>query len=777
MKKAEIKVGGTFIAIVNRKETVVRVDNQFDNANGYPVTNLKTNRKTCLAPDKFLRPMAEGENCQNPTEPAKNATAQSNLMGTPQPSVPPIVAPCTANGSPQPTDEYTLDEDGNEVTVAPPEEKCIYCGAKAYPTPGGWQCAAYSNHKAGYEPEGKQNADPTISRPNTTKLYGAPSYGFGASCESKESACALTTLTPTAPVPLANGNQTPNSPHHIQFKGDEQRRFPTAPSAQSPISSPTLSTTSSKFGLAGALMDNKPAPHVQVQALAGTGKTTTLVEGMKLLRGMQPSITPSPQQQTIWDAMAQGKRDSIRFAAFGRAIARELQDRLATFGLDKMGCEASTFHSMGCKAVNKAFGRQSPDNAAWVVMDLAADIMGADVRELRKDPKKNRVLKAVDSLVGLCKQNLETGDQDSLDALCGHYDVDTDGVTSEVYELVPRVLEICKQPTGRITFDDMCYLPVIHNLPVPKTDMLLVDEVQDLNRMQQQLAIMSGHRVIMVGDKNQAIFGFAGADAKSMDNMRERLNATPLPLTVTRRCGKAIVREANRYVPSFEAHPSNCEGRIDFSHCEEFKQTSGQLTNGRPQSRKLRDNETDYKTLVKDGDFILCRTNAPLVQQCFRFLRMGRKANIQGRDVGKGLISTVDKLCKPYERVEELVRKLTDWLAKEQAKEMAKRYPSQNRIDALQDRADCLVCFTEGVSTVQDVTNKINAIFTDDKVGAGVRLSSIHKAKGLESKNVFILRPPNGPRTDKMKDWQLQQESNLSYVAVTRAIETLTYVT
>jgi DNA helicase-2/ATP-dependent DNA helicase PcrA len=511
------------------------------------------------------------------------------------------------------------------------------------------------------------------------------------------------------------------------------------------------------------------APHVQVQALAGTGKTTTLVEGMRLIKGQTPAIKPSEQQQAVWDSMQLGKHDSIRFAAFGKAIATELQDRLTAFGLDKRGCEASTFHSMGCKTLNKAFGRQDASSAAWVVKDICAEIMGGDFRDLRKEPLKLRTINAVNDLVGLCKQNLAETDTDSLDALTSHYDVELDGVRAEVYALVPKVLDRCKNPQGKITFDDMVWLPVIHGLPLQKADMLLVDEVQDLNRMQQALAMKAGYRIVMVGDEHQAIFGFAGADAESMRRMQAQLNAVALPLTVTRRCGRAIVAEANRYVPAFQAHPDNADGEIRQANCADF----------RKDSKTLRPGETDYKALVRDGDFVLCRMNAPLVQQCFRFISAGRKANIQGRDVGRGLVTLVEKLCPPTQSAStaDLIGRLSDWIAAETAKEGAKRYPSENRLQALHDRHDCLVCFCEGSLTAADVVAKIGSIFTDDRVSPGVKLSSIHRAKGLEADNVFILQTPYGFPEEKMKPWERQQNLNLQYVAITRAKKVLTYVT
>ena len=74
---------------------------------------------------------------------------------------------------------------------------------------------------------------------------------------------------------------------------------------------------------------------------------------------------------------------------------------------------------------------------------------------------------------------------EKLDKLCSHYEIDLNGNRSRVYDLVPQVLDLCKDVDhdGRIDFDDMIWLPVVRNLPVFRYDLLLVDECQDLNRL------------------------------------------------------------------------------------------------------------------------------------------------------------------------------------------------------------------------------------------------------------------------------------------------------
>jgi DNA helicase-2/ATP-dependent DNA helicase PcrA len=128
--------------------------------------------------------------------------------------------------------------------------------------------------------------------------------------------------------------------------------------------------------------------------------------------------------------------------------------------------------------------------------------------------------------------------------------------------------------------------------------------------------------------------------------------------------------------------------------------------------------------------------------------------------------------------VEELIRKITDWAADQVMKEQAKRNPSEEKVINITDRKDCILCFTDNCSTVDDVLKKIDDIFTDKDL-AGVKLSSVHKAKGMEAHRVFLLMPERAqiPHPMAKTEWQINQEYNLLYVAITRAINELVYVT
>lgn len=528
--------------------------------------------------------------------------------------------------------------------------------------------------------------------------------------------------------------------------------------------------------------NNSTPPHLIVRARAGTGKTTTLIEGLKILKGQTSDITPSPQQALVWDSMKlSSNAQTIAFAAFNSSIAEELRRRVPA------GCEAMTMHQMGGRAVRSTYRRVFTDDKGARVQDFVCEILGKDFWELRK--QQPTLFGTVSQIVGLCKMNLINGEREELDQLISHYGVDLDEISTDIYSLVPRVLELCKdvQRDGRMDFNDMIWLPVVLRLPVTRYDLLLVDEAQDLNRAQQELAKMSGRRLIFVGDDRQAIYGFAGADSDSLPRLAKDLaqnhHCVVLPLTVTRRCGKVIVEEAKKIVPDFEAHESNGEGKVSYRRMDAVEPPN-----------TVQQDASNYASHVGSGDVILCRVTAPLVQECFKFIKAGRKANIQGRDIGAGLVSTVNRVMKDWhcedkklmtveqkqaQEMSDFMIRIAEWRDGELRKELAKKTPSDSRMIALCDRHDCLIAFAEESKTVSEMIFKIQDLFTNDKHGIGIRLSSIHKAKGLEWKRVFLLMPEGAsiPHPMAKTKWQKDQEYNLLYVAITRAIEELVYVT
>jgi superfamily I DNA/RNA helicase len=249
-----------------------------------------------------------------------------------------------------------------------------------------------------------------------------------------------------------------------------------------------------------------------------------------------------------------------------------------------------------------------------------------------------------------------------------------------------------------------------------------------------------GGRVVAVGDPRQAIYSFRGADKNAMSKIIDGLNAEVLPLSVCYRCATSIVEEIQKIEPSVEAAPGAPRGIVRDIPIEKVL------------------NE------VKGGDFIVSRTNAPLVSLCFQLLAKGRPAYIQGREVGKSLTTLIEK--SKAETVDDLLIWLNHWYLQE-----IRRAVDQNRPTAsIADRRDCLEALCEGRTLVSEVSRAIEIAFVEAEDSSKVRLSSTHRAKGLEAQRVFVIADTYHPEDDD------ESELNLVYVATSRPISELVYV-
>jgi superfamily I DNA/RNA helicase len=508
--------------------------------------------------------------------------------------------------------------------------------------------------------------------------------------------------------------------------------------------------------------------NIIIDALAGTGKTFTGVEGLRpvVARGLQ-----------------------CCFLAFNKSIATELQNKVP------QGAKAGTFHSAGFGAVRNHF--QEPGGN----LEVDADRTWKMLPENMPRQHRGKIVK----LVSICKNTLcDAGDKQELLDLCAQYDIDlydtqegsqpgwqTDESAKIVLEWTAKVLEDSKTPTGTIDFDDMIWLPVIWGLPIRRYDFLVVDESQDLNRTQQELALMIGKRIIMVGDKHQAIYGFRGADVNSMANMAERLAATArgllvLPLTVTRRCPRLVTAIARQIVPELECLDDAPIGHVCFGefYLEFIPDPITGLGYDYKEVEYTKDGEKDYcqDLTPKRGDMVLCRTNAPLVQMAYGLIRQNVPCKIQGRDFGKNLEALIKQLVPANASTIDLLKALLAWAEKERAKIeiSSKGHPSRQEVQmqTLSDKTECIEALCDGLDRADQVVSRIQVLFQDvnkttSDIASYVLLSSVHRAKGLEARVVRIIRPELLPHPMARLPWQKEQEMNLKYVAETRSLEVL----
>ena len=465
--------------------------------------------------------------------------------------------------------------------------------------------------------------------------------------------------------------------------------------------------------------------NILIEAYAGAGKTTTIVEAIKLIP----------------------KDKNTMFLAFNKHIQEELKTKLP----EHVRCY--TTYGLGMSAIKRKYGDRiefdefkidkliQKKSKSWQLDEEFHNLEDIDF-----------YLQSMKKMVNLCRLTLTTKPE-NFKYVAERYDINLHKPKD-----IKRVAKVLDEATNnRKSFDytDMIYLPAIDNsLFLFPQDYVFVDEVQDVNRCQIRIIEkilkkdkFSGKvvgRLITVGDFFQGIYGFNAADERSFEWFKKNKNTKILPLSYSFRCSKNVIKEAQKIVPNIKALDDAPDGIVrDGSVLEE----------------------------AESGDFVLCRTTMPLIRLFFEFLLQQKKAVIKGSDIGIHLI----ELIGSYKSLDKLTthwrNALNDYGKELKAKGVLDPHEHSGYV-ALEDKVTTLLFLARMSESIQDLKSKIRTIFTDEI--QGIVLSTIHKIKGLEANRVFIVRPDLLPLPNQ-RSWQAIQEKNLEYVAITRAKNELIY--
>lgn len=460
-----------------------------------------------------------------------------------------------------------------------------------------------------------------------------------------------------------------------------------------------------------------------VEALAGSGKTTTGIELLDII----------PEDQTVL------------FVAFNRHIKEHIEMLVP----DKPNITVKTYNGLGDNIVRQHYPYSKLDKFK--------------VYKTYKEryPGEEFLYQPVSKLVSLIKANLcKLDDHAGILEIIYRHCLDTEGSIEEIEKRAVSLIEIMAKNSESYTFDDQCWMPIAFNMPIKPYDFIFVDEAQDTNKAQMELALRSlspNGRIVAVGDRYQSIYAFRGADAMAMQNIIERLKPDILPLPISYRCPVSHVEQCNQLFPEIEIQhaPNAILGNI-----------------------VQRMDEKEFYKRIKPNDMVLCRTNAPLIAPAFHLIRSGIKVTIKGTDIGAGLIALVKRSNVGYDNDMETVRsKVVAEGEKEILKLRETRKNSDIPVQILEDKIETILEFSRESRSVSELFDRIKSIF-DDNLIPEIVFSSVHKAKGLEANDVFIINRhelmPHPKATDPIDK---EQERNIMYVAFTRSKNNLYYVT
>ncbi|MGO4801086.1 ATP-dependent helicase [Pseudomonas sp. W22_MBD1_FP4] len=303
------------------------------------------------------------------------------------------------------------------------------------------------------------------------------------------------------------------------------------------------------------------ADSILVMAGAGSGKTTVIARRAIRLASLLP-----PEHH-------------LQMLTFSNKAAAEMKSRVKRLsGIVPANIKFDTFHSYGLKLI-----KSSPES-----FDLTADFT------LLNDTDVKRLMRSFARDAGLPKK-LESADKKRLNPMnwLGTWSLkrqagfDVRNHEKNRYELCSALkashkltdeetlmawstlvsYEESKQKTNSLDFDDLLFLPLLKVVRDPLfaeqvrngLGAIITDESQDTNRIQYELVakIAKGHcAVTSVGDDDQSIYGWRGADVSNLRRFQRQFNAHDLRLEQNYRSTKAIVSIANELI-------KHNDGRLD----------------------------------------------------------------------------------------------------------------------------------------------------------------------------------------------------------------------
>lgn len=297
-----------------------------------------------------------------------------------------------------------------------------------------------------------------------------------------------------------------------------------------------------------------PPRHVLIEAVAGAGKTRTLVAMVQALRARMPEAR-------------------CLLLAFNAEMARHLRLRLR----DDPGAEVATLHAFGLRLCSRAAAA-----AAAATTDGGGEEEGCCPSQKRRrvdpdllvevDPDKAHRIWA--SLVDVSTHTV--AEWLRIRAAVDRFRQSGQRMETEVVETGPRSLVdtiLARMLVDRQVVDqeDQIWMPLHYGWCVPPEehyDLVLIDEAQDLNPAQhaflRQCVAPPGSRthVCAVGDPHQAIYAFRGADPQSMDRLADLFGMELYRLTCCFRCPRRVVFVAGQINRCLHAAPTAGTGVV-----------------------------------------------------------------------------------------------------------------------------------------------------------------------------------------------------------------------
>lgn len=432
--------------------------------------------------------------------------------------------------------------------------------------------------------------------------------------------------------------------------------------------------------------------------------------------------------------------------------------------------------------------------------------------------------------------------------------------SSKDFQNIYREYEAQRKGARKIDFDDMlvlCYelfltRPDILEMWQKKFHYILIDEFQDINKVQYDVIRMLAkpqHNLFAVGDDDQSIYGFRGADTKLMFQFQEDYpKMRQLLLDINYRSTSNIVENALKVIGNNEIrfekeiHAEKPKGQS--LHVQEVRDPAEESqyvleeiqnrmqagiepeeiavlfrihTDARNLVERLWEQQVPFQMkehlpniyhhfIAKDIKSYFKMAAGSRDRQDFLQI-MNRPKRYIGRDSLSGREIAFEDLRKFYcdkewmqDRVDQfewdlkMLGKMAPYAAVQYLRkkigydDFLREYAASRKIQAgdlfevlaeLEEAARPFSTLEDWFVHVEEYTNALKIRESNKELTQeGVRLMTMHSAKGLEFNTVYIIEANEGqiPYKKSLKEQREEEERRLFYVAMTRAKELLKIV-
>ena len=402
-------------------------------------------------------------------------------------------------------------------------------------------------------------------------------------------------------------------------------------------------------------------------------------------------------------------------------------------------------------------------------------------------------LKEIISEIGIVKNNgLKIEEYETT--ICG----------KETFREIYREYERKRNEERKIDFDDMLLL--CRDLFIKRPDILkkwqekfryiLIDEFQDINQVQYDVIRMLAapeNNLFVVGDDDQSIYGFRGADSRLMFQFQKDFpDAKQLLLDVNYRSSKNIVKNSLKVIANnevrFDKKIRAWKESGETLHVQEVKDPVEEASYVVEQIKKQM--ETG---ILAEEIAVLFRVHTDaravveaLIDEKIPFQMREHLPNLYNHFIAKDIMAYFRLAMGQRERkgfLQVMKKKIgyDEFLREYATTKNMKAADLREVLSEIEEAAKPFQTMEEWFVHVEEYTEALKKKEQQKEQNQeGVRLMTLHASKGLEFHTVFLIEANEGriPYQKAEKEQNVEEERRLFYVGMTRAKDVLkiTYV-